>query len=220
MDRKSTREPTPRSRDNYSPPMASPHPITARLYDWFMVPSDRLGLRGQRARLCGPAAGRVLDLGVGTGLNLTHYPEETEVIGIDLDQAMLHKAISRSWESPATCRLVAADALALPFPDQSFDQAVIAFGLCTVPEPDIALLELYRVTRVGGELRFLEHTRSPRAGRARFQDRIAPVWRRLSGGCRINQDTMPIIESSPWTVTDLWTAPNERLVQGTAVRPG
>lgn len=200
--------------------MASPHPFTARIYDVFMVPSDRLGLRRQRARLCAPANGRVLELGVGTGLNLKHYRHGVEVIGVDLDPTMLRKAISRSWEAAATCRLVAGDGLALPFPDHCFDDVVVAFGLCTIPQPERALLELFRVTTLGGRLLFLEHVQSPRLHRARFQDRIAPLWGRISGGCRINQDTMTIIENSPWTLTDVWTASNKRLVQGSATRGG
>lgn len=200
--------------------MASPHPFLARFYDWFMVPSDRMGLRDQRARLCSPVAGRALDVGVGTGLNFKHYEPGVEVVGVDYDRTMLRKAISRSWDAEATCRLVAGDGLSLPFADDCFDEAVIAFGLCTIPQPERALVELFRVTRPGGKLRFLEHIRSPRSGRAQFQDRIAPLWGRVSGGCRINQDTMAIIGSSPWVVTELWTASNERLVQGTAVRGG
>ncbi len=194
----------------------APHSMFARIYDLLMVPNDRFGLRHQRARLCRDATGRVLEIAVGTGLNLGHYEEADLVVGIDNNTGMLRRAIRRTWEAPAPVDLVAADARRLPFPDNEFDAVVVALSLCTIPEPDRVLAEVARVTRSAGTLHFLEHVRSPRDRMARFQDRIHPAWERVSGGCRANQDTEEILRKSPWTIQDLWKSDSGGMIQGTA----
>ncbi|MDJ0952510.1 MAG: methyltransferase domain-containing protein [Acidimicrobiia bacterium] len=194
----------------------APHSMFARIYDLLMVPNDRLGLRRQRARLCQHASGRVLEIAVGTGLNLSYYERADLVVGIDNNTGMLRRAIRRTWESPAPVDLVAADARSLPFGDNEFDAAVIALSLCTVPEPERVLAEIARVTRSAGTLHFLEHVRSPRDRMARLQDRIKPAWETISGGCRSNQDTEGILRNSPWTIRDLWRSDTGGMIQGTA----
>lgn len=199
-------------------PMASVRStMSARIYDIFMLPQERLGLRRQRARLCRAATGRVLDVAIGTGLNIPHYREADSVIGVDYDPAMLRRAISRTWESKTTVRLIAADAHALPFLDSSFDSVVIAFSLCTIPDPAGVLEELNRVSIPGGQMHFLEHVRSARASRARLQIRFSPTWQKVSGGCKLDQDTLRLIEESAWSVEDVWASDGGSLIQGTAI---
>lgn len=194
----------------------APHSLFARIYDLFMVPQDRLGLRRQRQRLCAPATGRVLEVAVGTGLNIPHYRDATSVVGIDLDNAMLRRAVRRTWESRIPVELIAADAHALPFPSGSFDSVVVALSLCTIPDPGGALEELRRVAVPGGRLHFLEHVRSAKPFYAKVQDRIAPAWESLAGGCRANQETAGIIEDSNWSMEALWTSDGGGFIQGTA----
>ena len=88
----------------------APHSLFARVYDLFMVPQDRFGLRHQRARLCGDAVGQVLEVAIGTGLNIPHYRAATKVVGIDHDLGMLRRATRRTWESKVPIELVMADA--------------------------------------------------------------------------------------------------------------
>ena len=194
----------------------APHSLFARIYDLFMVPQERLGLRRQRARLCADAAGRVLEIAIGTGLNIPHYAQASIVIGIDNNIAMLRRAIRRTWETKTPVELLVADAGSLPFPDGSFDAIVVGLSLCTIPEPVAALTELGRVATPGARLHFLEHVRSGKPATARRQDRFAPLWARVSGGCRVNQDTVAQINQSAWAVEDVWTSDSGGLVHGTA----
>ncbi|MDX2343540.1 MAG: methyltransferase domain-containing protein [Acidimicrobiia bacterium] len=197
----------------------APHSLFARIYDLFMVPQDRLGLRHQRTRLCEPATGRVLEVAIGTGLNIPHYRQATTVVGIDNNHSMLHRAIRRTWESTIPIDLVAADARALPFPDASFDTLVIGFSLCTIPHPTETLEELARVAKPDARLHFLEHVRSTRPRMSKIQDRFAPTWEKISGGCRANQDTGALLEESSWSVDEVWVSDGSGLIQGIAVRP-
>lgn len=194
----------------------APHSLFARVYDLFMVPQDRFGLRHQRARLCESASGRVLEIAIGTGLNIPHYKKATVVVGVDNNRSMLRRAIRRTWESRIPIDLVAADARRLPFPNDSFDTIVIGLSLCTIPDPSGTLEELHRVARDGARLHFLEHVRSAKATTAKMQDRFAPVWERVSGGCRANQDTRHLIEHSSWSPEQIWSSPSGGLIQGTA----
>ncbi len=196
----------------------APHSLFARIYDLFMVPQDRLGLHRQRKRLCEDATGRVLEVAVGTGLNLSHYRSASEVVGIDIQRSMLRRAIRRTWESKVPVELVAADATNLPFHDHSFDTIVVAFSLCTIPDPDSTLEEFARVISLGGQMRFLEHVQSKGPRWSRVQHRIAPAWKKVSGGCRITQDTAELIRQSTWTLGDMWTSDTGGLIQGTATR--
>jgi ubiquinone/menaquinone biosynthesis C-methylase UbiE len=194
----------------------APHTMFARFYDLFMVPQDRFGLRHQRAKLCGDATGRVLEIAIGTGLNIPHYNGADSVVGVDNDRGMLRRAIRRTWESPVPVELVAADARNLPFPDASFDSVVIGFSLCTIPNPETALEEFARVTAPGGTFHFLEHVRSGKPRTARLQDRYSGIWERVSGGCRANQDTGALLEQSSWSISNVWTSESGGLIQGSA----
>ncbi len=194
----------------------APHSAFARIYDLFMVPQDRFGLRHQRAKLCGTATGRVLEVAIGTGLNLAHYIHAESVVGVDNNLGMLRRAIRRTWESSIPVELVAADARRLPFPDSSFDAVVIGFSLCTIPNPEAALEEFARVTAPGGTFHFLEHVRSGKPRTARLQDRFSGTWERVSGGCRANQDTGDILERSSWKISNVWASDGGGLIQGSA----
>ncbi len=195
-----------------------PHSAFARIYDLFMVPNDRFGLRHQRVRLCGTAAGRVLEVGIGTGLNIPHYKNAASLVGIDNHRGMLRRAIPRIWESPMHVDLVAADARSLPFPDAAFDSVVVGFALCTIPSPGDALEELARVTGPDGQLHFLEHVRSIRPRTAKLQDRFGTAWEKVSGGCRANQDTTALLEQSSWSMDTFWASTGGGLIQGSAIR--
>lgn len=165
----------------------------SHLYDFLMVPQDALGLWKLRAKTVGAAAGRVLEVGVGSGLNVRHYRGVTEVVGLDPDPVLLAKARRRAAAAPFVVRLVRGDCQALPFPDASFDTVVETLIFCTVPDALRGLEELRRVVRPGGVIRLLEHVRSPYRRTGRFQDLVAPVWAWAFGGCRPNRDTVPLV---------------------------
>jgi ubiquinone/menaquinone biosynthesis C-methylase UbiE len=192
--------------------------MLARVYDVVMMPGERRGLRTQRSRMCRLAAGRVLEVAVGTGLNLSHYERADMVVGVDHDPAMLRRAERKRHGAMMPVRLVEADARELPFRDGTFSTVVIGLALCTIPNPDIALEEARRVAAAEAELHFLEHVRSPRRVFGALEDALAPAWRRIAGGCRPNQDTVSIIEDSGWAISSLWRSPRGGLVQGRALR--
>jgi len=138
-----------------------------------------------RAAVAGGARGRILEIGAGTGLNARHYPEGAEVVAIEPSEGMRRRAHER-LKSPnvrASIDLRDGRVEALPFDAASFDAVVITFVLCSVKNIGSALGEVRRVLRPGGELRLVEHIKSPDPGVARWQRRIRPVWMTLLGGC-------------------------------------
>lgn len=179
------------------------HPIVAALYDPLMALQDALGFRRQRIRTARAATGRVLELGVGTGLNLPHYTSADEVVGVEPDPHMLARARRRADAAPCPVRLVEADAESLPFADGEFDTAVFALSLCTIPDARAALAEARRVLAPEGRLIFLEHVRAERPWAASLQERVAPAWRHVAGGCNLDRDTVATI-AEQFEIESLW----------------
>jgi ubiquinone/menaquinone biosynthesis C-methylase UbiE len=130
----------------------------ASAYDREMAAWDRKLFGDSRQWACGRATGAVLEVAVGTGLNLPHYPAGTTVTGVDLSDGML--AIARDRVDDAAVTLQQGDAHDLPFPAGSFDTVVCTFGLCAIPDPDRALHEMVRVLRPGGALILVDHVPS------------------------------------------------------------
>jgi ubiquinone/menaquinone biosynthesis C-methylase UbiE len=194
------------------------HPLIARLYDIALYPAERLGGRRLRRRLVADLHGRVIEVAIGTGLDLPFYAGPGSVCGVDPDPHMLERAASRASRAHVPVDLVRGDAHDLPFGDDSFDVAVFGFALCTIPDPVRALDEAHRVVRSDGTLRFLEHVRSPRERTAKWQDRAAPTWYRLAGGCRLNQPTGEILESTRWSVETVWRSDGGSVIAGEARR--
>ena len=166
----------------------------AILYDPFTWVGERAGLRAHRKALLSGARGRTLEIGGGTGLNLPHYPDDLdELVLAEPDAAMRSRLDKRLARSGRGTRLVDAPAERLPFPSGSVDTVVSTLVLCTVDAPDVALREIARVLRPGGQLLFLEHVRSESPELARWQDRLAGPWRRFARGCRCNRATAELI---------------------------
>jgi len=166
------------------------------LYDALCAGAERLGLARWRSWLAAGARGRTLDLGCGTGRNLPLMPAGVTAVGVDPALASLARACRRApgaW-------VVAARAEALPFRAGSFDTVVSGLVLCSVDDPARALAEVRRVLREGGALRALEHVRSTRRWKARCQDRIQPLWTRLSGGCHPNRETERAVQAAGFHV--------------------
>jgi ubiquinone/menaquinone biosynthesis C-methylase UbiE len=132
----------------------------SRSYDKEMRFWDRHLFGDSRAWACGQASGNVLEVAVGTGLNLEAYPPDITLTGIDLSDAMLDIARSRATELGRTATLQQADAHALPFDDASFDTVVCTFGLCAIPDHTKAITEMTRVLRPGGRLILVDHIES------------------------------------------------------------
>ncbi len=195
------------------------HPFLARIYDAVLAPTERAGVRDQRRRMMEGVTGRVLEIAAGTGLNVPLYPgTASEIHAVEPDRHMLARLINRAPTSAVPLFIYRADACDLPFADGVFDTAIIAFALCTIPDPVRALDEVHRVVRPGGTLRFLEHVRSENDRTARWQDRVNPLWGRVAGGCRLNQSTVEILASTRWEIDDLWRSVGGFIAAGQAFR--
>jgi ubiquinone/menaquinone biosynthesis C-methylase UbiE len=165
------------------------------LYDAVCACCERLGLRRWRHWLAAGARGRTLDLGCGTGRNLPLVPP-TPPVGLDPAWPALQRARCRA----PTARLVQGSAEALPFRAGAFDTVLCGLVFCSVPHPPRALTEVRRVLAPGGRLRMLEHVRSTTPWKARVQDRVQPLWTRLTGGCHPNRDTEAAVQAAGFVI--------------------
>lgn len=159
----------------------------------------------ERRRWVPRAHGNVLELGVGSGLNLAFYDAANvaKVTGIDPSAPLLARAAARASEAPVPVELIRGCAEKLPFPERSFDSAVVTYSLCSVDDPIRALAELRRVLRPGGELVLVEHGLARDAGPRRWQRWLTPVWRRVGGGCRLDRDMATILRDAGYHFDDL-----------------
>jgi ubiquinone/menaquinone biosynthesis C-methylase UbiE len=166
--------------------VATRHPWFARCLAWSAQASERRGAAEHRRRLLAGLAGRVVEVGAGSGIHFRHYPPGvSEVVAIEPEPDLRAMAAAAARDAPAPVRVVDGLAEALPLPDASVDAGVAAALLCSVPDQAAALAELRRVIRPGGELRFLEHVASPRPRAAVLQRALdaTGLWRRAMGGC-------------------------------------
>lgn len=157
-----------------------------------------------RQHVVGAAEGRVLEIGVGSGLNFALYGRDvSSVIGLDPSIGLLHMARSRASSAPVPVSLLDASAEAIPLDDHSIDTVVTTWTLCTIPDAARALDEMRRVLKPSGVLLFIEHGRAPEPGVARWQDRLDPLWSRLAGGCHLNRKMDDLVAGAGFRIDRL-----------------
>jgi ubiquinone/menaquinone biosynthesis C-methylase UbiE len=179
------------------------HPIFARLYARLSPGVERKGGAEHRDELLAGAAGRVIEVGAGNGLNFAHYPPAvTEVIAVEPEPYLRDRAAEAAAHAPVPVRVVDGVAQRLPAEDGEFDAAVASLVLCSVPDQAAALAEIRRVLNPDGELRFYEHVVSDRPRTARIQHALDDwrIWPRVSGGCHAARDTAAAIEAAGFTI--------------------
>ena len=144
----------------------------------------------QRQLVVPLAQGRVLEVGIGTGLNMPWYDKTrvTKITGLDPALELHPLARERIAQAGLDVALVGLSAEQIPLPDASFDTVLITYTLCTMPDPPAALREMRRVLAPGGRLLFCEHGRAPDESVRRWQDRLQPLWGKLAGGCHLGRD--------------------------------
>ncbi len=144
----------------------------------------------QREKVVPLAQGRVLEVGIGTGLNIPFYDKSrvTRVTGVDPALRMHSLAQKRIAQAGLDVDLIGLSAERLPVDDASFDTVVCTYTLCTIPDPAAALAEMRRVLKPGGQLLFSEHGRAPDANVSKWQTRLQPYWSKLAGGCMLDRD--------------------------------
>lgn len=177
------------------------HPIFARMYARMAEQFEAKGGAQHREEMLEGAAGRVIEVGAGTGLNFHHYPSTvTEVVAVEPESFLRAKAEDAARSAPVPVRVVSGTADALPVDDESFDVAVASLVLCSVPDQASALAEIRRVLKPGGELRFYEHVRSQNPRFARRQRRVDYIWPRAAGGCHTGRATGEAIEHAGFVI--------------------
>lgn len=172
----------------------------ASIYDPLVAPFDSFGVRRWRQWAVSAAHGRVLELGVGTGLNLGHYRAIESLTAIDPDGAALQRALTRRNGNAQNISLDQARAEELPFADESFDAVLCTLVFCTIGEPMRALAEVRRVLKAGGAFRMVEHVRVENRVIAGAQDALTPLWKQIAGGCHLNRDTLSSVKQAGFTV--------------------
>lgn len=158
-----------------------------------------------RAQIVPLAEGRVLEIGIGSGLNLSFYdPAKVSVIvGVDPSAAMQKLAQQRAAQINIPVEMIALELGQIQAADASFDSIVCTFTLCTIPDAMAALQEMRRVLKPGGKLLFSEHGLAPDLPVVRWQHRLTPLWKPFSGGCHLNRDIPALIRAGGFNIGQL-----------------
>ncbi|MCK6454345.1 MAG: methyltransferase domain-containing protein [Alphaproteobacteria bacterium] len=159
-----------------------------------------------RRRVLAAAEGRALEIGIGSGLNLPFYPAAVrEILGLEPAPRLVAMARAAAAASAVPVALIEGSAEAIPLDAGSIDTVVTTWTFCSIPEADAALAEVRRVLKPGGRLLFVEHGRAPDERVRRWQDRLTPAWRRLSGGCHLNRPIRAMIEGAGFRIDRIET---------------
>ena len=184
-----------------------------RLYDKYVLPrlihftcGSRPTMR-QREKVVPLARGAVLEVGIGSGLNLPFYDQGQvrKVWGLDPSHELLEMARKAAGAVPFEVEFLGLPIEDLSLEDGSVDTVLVTYTLCSIPDVAAALRQMARVLRPGGQLIFCEHGAAPDARVRRWQDRLNPVWRRFSGGCELNRAIPALIEAGGFRVSSLDT---------------
>jgi ubiquinone/menaquinone biosynthesis C-methylase UbiE len=170
----------------------------------------------QRRKVVPLARGQVLEIGIGTGLNLQYYDKAkvARIVGLDPGVAMHHLAQKRVGQTGLTVELVGLSAEKVPFGANTFDTVVVTYSLCTIPDPVVALREMRRVLKRGGKLIYCEHGLAPDSAVRRWQVRLTPLWSRVAGGCHLDRDIPALLHEAGFRSEDMEAMylPGPRLV--------
>ena len=180
-----------------------------RVLPYLIHLSMRQGnLATYRQRLLSAADGRILEIGVGSGHNFRYYSERANhVIGLDPSPKLLSMAREtiRSQAFPFPVELLQASAEAIPLRSGSLDTVVTTWTLCTIPNVTSALAEMCRVLKPDGRFLFVEHGLSPDPAVRRWQDRLTPIWKRISGGCHLNRAISQLVQDAGFRIDRIET---------------
>ena len=175
--------------------------VLPRLIDALLSQSQ---FESRRAATAAGLSGTIVEIGFGSGRSVSHYPKEVErVFAVDPSSVGKKLAAGRVALSTAVIDYVGLDGQNLPLDDASVDHALSTWTLCTIPDAERALREIWRVLRPGGTLHFIEHGRSPHLDVARWQDRLTPLQQRVAGGCHLNRKIDEMITSTGFVIMNL-----------------
>jgi ubiquinone/menaquinone biosynthesis C-methylase UbiE len=182
-------------------------------YDKYLLPklvhfscSQNPSMR-QREKIVPLAQGRVLEIGIGTGLNIPFYDAQhvTHLWGLDPSAEMWSIAQKNAAEHHLDAEFIQSGAESIPLDSNSADTVVMTYTMCTIPDIHSALDEIKRVLKPGGKLIFCEHGQAPDESVLRWQNRLNPFWTKLSGGCNLNRPVPRLLEQSGFKSNDIQT---------------
>jgi ubiquinone/menaquinone biosynthesis C-methylase UbiE len=181
-------------------------------YDFWVLPPildlvmRQHQLQTYRREVVTAASGRVLEVGVGSGLNFPLYGKQVEIVfGIDPSPRLLAIARQRAATAGVCAELLQGSATAIPLADSTIDTVVMTWTLCSIPDPSAALREMRRVLKPHGQLLFVEHGLSPEAGIERWQHRLTPIWCHVAGGCHLDRKMDDLVRSAGFDILKLRT---------------
>lgn len=178
--------------------------VLPRFIDLSMRNKETARVRGQWVP---HARGDVLEIGIGSGLNLPFYSGEVHrIYGVEPSFELQKLARKRSAGKAIDVEFLSQSAEEpLPLSDQSVDTVVITWTLCSIADPPRALRQMKRVLKPSGRLIFVEHGRAPDSGVAVWQDRLTPVWKRIGGGCHLNRKIDDLLLEAGFAIDELRT---------------
>ena len=155
-------------------------------------------IRKQRMKVIPQAEGNVLEIGIGTGLNMPFYDRSRVklIVGVDPGLRMHKLALKRSLQAGLDVKLIGISAERIPVEDASFDSVVCTYTLCTIPDPLLALKEMRRALKPGGKLLFSEHGKAPQENVEKWQTSIQPYWKLVAGGCMLDRDIPSLLKEA------------------------
>ena len=180
--------------------------LIAAVYDRLTEASEAACLQQWRAELLRDLAGQVLEVGAGTGLNIPFYPPALSRLVLSEPDPHMRRKLSKKARAQNWDRAEVLDASLedLPLPAEAFDAVVGTLVLCSVPRLDHALAEIHRVLKPGGRFVFLEHVAAEdRPRRLRWQHRVEPFWKRLSGNCHLTRRTADAIVAAGFSIAEI-----------------
>jgi ubiquinone/menaquinone biosynthesis C-methylase UbiE len=181
------------------------------LYDKYFLPKfldvacGSKPILKQREKVVPHCTGRVLEVGMGSGLNLPYYnPSKIDMVfGLEPAPAMVALAKPKADAVPFPVEFIDLPGEEIPLEDNSIDTVLLTYTLCTIPGAEAALAGMRRVLKPGGKLLFCEHGRAPDAAIEKWQNRINGAWRHIAGGCNVNRDIPGLIKASGFNITDM-----------------
>jgi len=180
----------------------------------------------ERRKFVPLASGTVLEVGVGSGINIPLYGRDLEtLLAVDPSLEIWRLALRRKSRAPFPVEFLACSAESIPLADETVDTVVTTWTLCTIPDPLRALREMQRVLKPEGQVIFVEHGRSPDARVLAWQNRLNPLWNRIGGGCNLNRKIDDLILEAGLRITRMETGyvrgpkPLTYLYRGLARRP-
>ena len=159
----------------------------------------------QREKIVPLAEGKVLDVGIGSGLNIPYYNKSKikYLYGLDPSIELLNLAKPLAKKNELEIEFLECGAEAIPLPNDSIDTVVITYTLCTIPDTQLSNQEIMRVLKPNGKLLFCEHGLAPDINIAKWQKRINPIWNKIAGGCNLNRDIPNLIRSSGLKISNM-----------------